>query len=239
MKKLTCKLMLISWLLSTGIFAQTTLKCGESGTEDIPTFCYPKEDYNNDIDQAKAQLTADLISGYTCEVDECARPAISTCSPVVTKLPGSLTQGDNAWCFSGTARWKCTDCTRITPDTIIGEPFPPIDHFRADTDISIDPLEEHHIHSAQSANAASIHKVFPNPTSDKVRIQVNTIDAQNSIRLILRNTAGQILQTKAYDHFGKTLYNTQMDITSLSAGMYFLQVEINDQLIGSSKVTKL
>lgn len=65
--------------------------------------------------------------------------------------------------------------------------------------------------------------VYPNPTSDFINI--STSDLLNNYEISIFNTYGEILMTQKINYDS----NTQIDVSKLSAGMYYLKIGLDFQ----------
>ncbi|MEZ5044301.1 MAG: T9SS type A sorting domain-containing protein [Saprospiraceae bacterium] len=76
-------------------------------------------------------------------------------------------------------------------------------------------------------------KVYPNPTSDIVNLEVALVQTSNKVQITIIDGAGRILQRNAYQNFkeGKFDYN----LSNLTNGLYFIRVQ-TDEGIKTEKV---
>ena len=65
--------------------------------------------------------------------------------------------------------------------------------------------------------------VFPNPYSDNITVQISNDFNLSETKIFITNNLGQLLFT-----FYPNIYNQLLNLSSLSAGMYFLTVEDNE-----------
>ena len=215
------------------VFAQTSNLCGTTSTESVGSpMCYDKSDYSQS--QAKDQFKADMLSGYTCKTDSCARPALSECPPQIVSIPDPTSE-NNQWCFSGDVEWKCPNCTRKVIAQVEHEIE--IDHgggFQGGgtgAHISHDDI----IHSKNSQS--SIQRIYPNPASDVVRVNLNIAEeGKSDVEILVSDISGKQLLQKDYTEVPPSRFYPQVDLSSLSNGIYFINVLVNGKLIGSSKV---
>jgi type IX secretion system substrate protein len=82
-------------------------------------------------------------------------------------------------------------------------------------------------------------KVYPNPITDKVNIQLNNIGENNSTAIIsLYDVKGKLLQTNK-TAFSQHYLNTIVDLPkSLSSGNYFIVVDIQAKTYYSDVLIK-
>lgn len=86
----------------------------------------------------------------------------------------------------------------------------------------------------QTTAYASSVKVYPNPVSDIVTVNMGKIDeAINSIQLL--NINGSVLEV--YESFAKKM--TQIDLSQYMSGVYFLKIETIDNKYYRQKILKL
>ena len=75
-------------------------------------------------------------------------------------------------------------------------------------------------------------QLFPNPTNGEVRVQLN--EAQpNGVQLRLFNSVGQLIENRLL-----TNNQTDLDLSSLAAGVYWLQVDFPDGMQRHEKLIK-
>ncbi len=226
-------LLLISSLTTTTILqAQGTIKCSETASEEIEEWqCYPKSEYSED--EAKAQFEADMLTGYSCDNSNCRRPALFNCSPAITSSPNPRSRGEN-WCFKGTVKWKCTDCTRIV-DKEEEEPLPEDGFQTNEQDLKINIDQD--IHDNSNPSYGHIESVFPNPSSGVVRFQLRTEQEQTElIEVFIHDLQGKQLRTKQYRDIPASLFNAQIDLTDLAPGIYLMTTNIDGIPIGTNKI---
>jgi hypothetical protein len=77
--------------------------------------------------------------------------------------------------------------------------------------------------------------LYPNPTSDKLSIEYNTPAGRNSIRILIYNTLGEIMLEKSENMNQQGQNKLDINTSSLSNGIYFLKLFINDKSINSSE----
>jgi hypothetical protein len=66
--------------------------------------------------------------------------------------------------------------------------------------------------------------IFPNPTSEKIRIETSDLEMTEKVfKVNVRNIIGQIICNRTI-----SLPNNSLDLTELSAGIYFITVNIDD-----------
>ncbi len=77
-------------------------------------------------------------------------------------------------------------------------------------------------------------KIFPNPTSGKINLQIDNDIEYNTIEIY--NNFGQLIRT--HEKLSKVEFN-DLDLTNLGIGVYLLKIKQNEQLIGIEKVIKI
>lgn len=83
----------------------------------------------------------------------------------------------------------------------------------------------------------SLADVFPNPATDKLHIRFG-LPQDASIRLSTYNLHGAQLGQKAVYHLKAGIHEVEMDVTSLSTGLYFIQLEHTGRKPGMSLIRK-
>lgn len=79
-------------------------------------------------------------------------------------------------------------------------------------------------------NPVSLH-LYPNPVADQVNIQYN-LPSRGKVTLRILDSAGRQVQSSSNaGHFGTN--NRSWDVTDLTPGMYFLQMNYNGKTVGS------
>jgi PKD repeat protein len=84
------------------------------------------------------------------------------------------------------------------------------------------------IHNIQLSNGSSL-QVYPNPVSGKVTVEFTYDDP--SVQLSVINSLGQsVISRTAYPSSGN-IFKSEMDMSSFSAGIYFLQVKTKSESV--------
>ena len=76
--------------------------------------------------------------------------------------------------------------------------------------------------------------IFPNPVSSKANIQFNLTESA-TVNVTLVNVLGETVNTNAYQ-LGSGAQNVNFNVTDVTAGVYFIQLDINGQII-TQKIT--
>ena len=82
---------------------------------------------------------------------------------------------------------------------------------------------------------ASTISLYPNPANNQVNITVND-NAYDSIRIQVVNSLGQKLQSTESN--GQSTNNFSLDVSSLAAGLYFINVEVDGIKISKKLLVK-
>ena len=80
-------------------------------------------------------------------------------------------------------------------------------------------------------------KVFPNPVRDELTVQMN-LEQRSEVYLNLYNVTGQLVRHIALDQVEKGYFEYDLDVSILSAGMYYLEIENEEEVLGVKKVLK-
>ena len=72
----------------------------------------------------------------------------------------------------------------------------------------------------------SVGSPYPNPTLDRLRVPVGA-DEPSTARLVVMDVAGRVVSTSRSEVFGTR--NFDLDLSTLSSGVYFLQVRLGNE----------
>ena len=78
-------------------------------------------------------------------------------------------------------------------------------------------------------------KIFPNPSSDKINLQIDQVIEFNRIEVY--NNFGQLIRTFKDKHSGLELIS--IDISDLTIGAYIIKIKNDEDLIGIEKVIRI
>ena len=74
--------------------------------------------------------------------------------------------------------------------------------------------------------------VYPNPMANQASVDFN-LTSDNNVSMVLVNTVGQLVMTENLGNMSAGIHTYQMDASSLSNGLYFLNITV-----GNSTITK-
>lgn len=74
--------------------------------------------------------------------------------------------------------------------------------------------------------------VYPNPMANQASVDFN-LTSDNTVSMVLVNTVGQLVMTENLGNMSAGIHTYQMDASSLSNGLYFLNITV-----GNSTITK-
>ena len=75
--------------------------------------------------------------------------------------------------------------------------------------------------------------VFPNPTEDKVMVEWHGLNARNG-EILIYNSLGQLVWRKPTNR----RVASEIDLSEWPNGLYWMQLKVNDEIIGSKKLLK-
>lgn len=76
-------------------------------------------------------------------------------------------------------------------------------------------------------------KIYPNPTSDKIQINLNDSFALNNVRCELYDYSGKLIMSS-----NMTNTNQEIDLSSFAKGVYLLNIVDGDKIIVTQKIVK-
>ncbi len=139
------------------------------------------------------------------------------------------------WCHKAKISVKvaCSDCQDTSKLTIY-----PVLLNLGGGDINEALEETANIESAKAAGkVAHVMNSYPNPSSGEVNLEVALFESNSSVRLILKDIAGNVQYQQQYKDLAQDFFQPRLDFSNLSNGLYFLSVEVNGQLINTNKLT--
>ncbi|MEL6636949.1 MAG: T9SS type A sorting domain-containing protein [Bacteroidota bacterium] len=194
---------------------------------DLPRHCYKHLFPEGDLEAAQALFRSDLLAMLHCEVD-CERPN-ETCTPLITS--GSINGNLGADFCSGryiAFNWKCTDCTETSdtpPNEGEGEgraPQPGSEWSRSQV--------------ATTASPVRVGKATPNPSSGEVRLDISVEVPRQALVLRISDVQGRVIAQHAYGDLPAGTQQLTADLSAQRAGLYFLSLYANGQLVNSQKI---
>ena len=137
------------------------------------------------------------------------------------KLTTSHTADD--WCFAGTTviNWTCSRCRTKAPD--------PNNQYNYSFSEIESPLDNH--------TEASLHHIFPNPSTGLVNLEVTTAKDQGEVVIKVFDLTGKIVHQEIFQADPDAKFMAQMDLSELDRGVYLISTFVDEQLIGTSKVS--
>lgn len=72
--------------------------------------------------------------------------------------------------------------------------------------------------------------VYPNPMANNASVDFN-LTASNNVSIVLMNTVGQLIQSENLGNMSAGIHTYQMDASSLSNGLYFLNITVGNSTI--------
>ena len=84
--------------------------------------------------------------------------------------------------------------------------------------------------STEIEQELELYQNVPNPVMDNTSISFY-LPEDGNVRLIVSNTIGQEIMTLASDYYTKGMHTIQMDVNTMSTGVYFYKLESNNKSI--------
>jgi len=72
--------------------------------------------------------------------------------------------------------------------------------------------------------------VYPNPMANNASVDFN-LTAENTVSIVLVNTVGQLVQSENLGNMSTGIHTYQLDASSLSNGLYFLNITVGNNTI--------
>jgi hypothetical protein len=82
----------------------------------------------------------------------------------------------------------------------------------------------------QNIIEAATMKVYPNPTSDFIKMDFNLLESTD-VNVYVYDLNGRVLQSAAYGNLQKSNYNMSMNLNGLSTGSYFVTIQAGESVI--------
>lgn len=82
----------------------------------------------------------------------------------------------------------------------------------------------------------SMSNLYPNPASSSVNFNISLTKDANNSTLKIYNSLGSVVSEKGLE-LNKGANNVSTDVSSLSTGIYFMQLKIDGQLLQAKKIT--
>lgn len=159
----------------------------------------------------------------------------------------TLTGNSNGWEYFMVDIYNLSDMFNIEYEDTLQFKFTFIsDSIQNNLDgLMFDNLDIHDFFSdVPDMNSLNEFLVSPNPVSDILNIQFNAhissalSDLKNN-RIILVNQIGQIIEEKQIGSFlGQTTYNYELNLESISSGLYILRWISDDGILDSMRIIK-
>lgn len=98
--------------------------------------------------------------------------------------------------------------------------------------IYVDNINITQIMGVEESNLVTGVNVYPNPMANYASVDFN-LTSDNNVSIVLVNTVGQLVKTENLGNMSAGIHTYQMDASSLSNGLYFLNITV-----GNSTITK-
>ena len=82
-------------------------------------------------------------------------------------------------------------------------------------------------------------QIFPNPFSQSLKVNLNLAKQTDNLELRLVNTLGQVVVNDLYQRLPSGNHLLGMGNSKISEGIYFLQVVLDGEKVGSKKIVKV
>ncbi len=96
----------------------------------------------------------------------------------------------------------------------------------------VDNINITQVLGVEESNLVTGVNVYPNPMANYASVDFN-LTADNNVSVVLVNTVGQLVQSENLGNMSAGIHTYQMDASSLSNGLYFLNITV-----GNSTITK-
>ena len=187
----------------------------------------PKADFATS-DLALEDIISFYVKKLKCDFRECTPPT-DTCAVVLEdgfrQKPRLVDPKDKVnWNFRGRVvkAWHCSNCgvLKATPNN-----------------------EEHHYSfskietSSTNLSDARLHKIFPNPSTGLVNLAITTAKEHGEVLIKVFDLSGKMVNQEIYQADPDSKFLAQMDLSALNTGVYLVSTFVDEQLIGTTKVT--
>ncbi|HLC83384.1 MAG TPA: T9SS type A sorting domain-containing protein [Bacteroidia bacterium] len=98
--------------------------------------------------------------------------------------------------------------------------------------IYVDNINITQVMGVEESNLVTGVNVYPNPMANNASVDFN-LTSDNNVSIVLVNTVGQLVKSENLGNMSSGLHTYQMDASSLSNGLYFLNITV-----GNSTITK-
>lgn len=226
--------LLLSFNYSMASVTQDSSKCVGGGTvEHTVKFekphCLLKSRYST-VQKAFDRITEIATASMHCE-NNCTFAPKFNCKPEYGKTLGypDFSETETHWCFSGTYKfsWECGDCEEVTSDT-------------DDTEREVEDLAfsfSEPTTPKPGTTKASLQKIYPNPSNGILYLDLDIDQADSKVLLLLSDLSGKTIQQEEYNDVPRSVFHIDTDVSGQQNGLYLLSVYVNEQLIGTSKVS--
>jgi len=216
-------------------------------TFTIPNkLCFKLSDFENDIKKVIIAFHKNNIGTLSCDPSNCTpNPSNFKCSidsirnPDNSNLTIDSTSRAGQICFSGahSIDYYCGSCTFVPPGPGPGNPNPTntnqgIHNNTNQMSISFTDVAL----PKTGAKSNQIKRLYPNPTDGIFNLELEVEKEDSQINYIVTDISGKVVFEKEYDNTTQASMNTKNDISHLSNGLYFLVVQINGEVIGTSRI---
>ncbi len=186
----------------------------------------PKADFATS-DLALEDIISYYVKQLKCDFSECVPPT-DTCAVVLKdgfkKRPILIDPKDKLnWNFRGRVikGWHCSNC-----GVLKAQPNNEEHHY------SFSKIEN----SPDNLSKASLHRIFPNPSTGLVNLEVTTAKDHGEVVIKVFDLSGKMVNQEIYQADPDSKFLAQMDLTELNSGIYLVSTFVDEQLIGTSKV---
>ncbi|MFK7773571.1 MAG: M14 family zinc carboxypeptidase [Saprospiraceae bacterium] len=105
-------------------------------------------------------------------------------------------------------------------------------------DLTVNIVTESTSIEEEKAKVSSL-QIFPNPFSQSLKVNLNLLEQGEKLELQMVNALGQVVLNEMYKDLPTGNHLLEMENSSLSEGIYFLQIFLNGVNVGGQKVVKL
>ena len=209
-----------------------SMKCGAPPSLTFPTFIgsasTPSYACTSKTGKTEKEALAHLLSTHlarlSCNDVDC-NPSDLTCKVKYDFVTKKLKTKHSAtqWCFRGSVQilWHCPDCHKKVnnPNNEYSFSFSEIEN----------PFDNH--------TEANLHKIFPNPSTGLVNLEVTTAKDHGEVVIKVFDLSGKMVNQENFQADPDSKFLAQIDLSELNSGVYLVSTFVDNQLIGTSKVT--
>ena len=185
------------------------------------------------FDVSHRQYSATYVDNLKVEVStNCGTTWTSVYNKSSTTLRTSATFMTTNFVPSATTDWRAET---VNLGTYAGQPNVLV-RFKGTSgfgnNLYVDNINISQVTGVEESNLVTGVNVYPNPMANYASVDFN-LTSDNNVSIVLVNTVGQLVQSENLGNMSAGIHTYQMDASSLSNGLYFLNITV-----GNSTITK-